>query len=271
MDRLCNPFPMNEDGAHYMTNGKFAMPAPSPQGSKKPSRKTLTVIAVVSCVLVAAVATVAFWLGRSDRFTPPYQEDLSLSVGSPREAVLSRLELQESDLTQVSPGVYKLTDGCQYAGVALDVLLHFDSHDGLLYAYEYTAEYEAAAKNAAKDVSKVANTLDSYINGTHLHKEGQCLKLRRSALSEEFSGAEVYSLYKSWDLTPIEGGSPTPVSDYLEHLETSDYWEGRVAGYLTIPAAYYQDVTMEYDPQTQTVSIRVLYSAEARRTGLLDR
>lgn len=269
-DRLACPFPANEDGAQYVLRGRYIMPAPNAQGAKRASKKALMWIGIVSCVVVIAVCLAAFWLGRSDRFELPLQKTLADLIGRPVEEIVEQLGLEEYQITEVTDGMYSVAGGCTYAGVAFDIQLYFEEHEKLLSGFAYQARYDCTSKEAAADFARITDTLDSFVYGVHTHDKGLCLKQDKTAITDKLEAGKSVQILRTWDLTPKEGHFETAASKYLKHLENSEYWEGNVDGYIIVPAAYYGDLDMKYDPQTNTASVCVQYVVEPRRSGLLD-
>lgn len=268
-DRLANPFPANEDGAQYVLRGRYVMPAPNAQGAKTLSKRALTIIAMASCVVVVAMAVMAFWLGGSGMYELPHYKTLSGVIGQDYEKVLSQLDPQPDNVTEISSGIYRIPDYCSYAGVGFDLVLYFEENEKLLCGFGYEARYTDTPAKAAADLVEVMKKLDIFVYGTHAHDESRCLKLDKRSLTNELEASKAFQAYKTCDLTPIKIGAATSVSEYMEHLQNASFWEGNVAGFVTVPAAYYGDMQMQYDPQGQVVII-LEFMVQPRRSGLLD-
>ncbi len=269
-DRLANPFPANEDGAQYVLQGRYVMPAPNAQGAKRLSKRALRIISVVSCVVVVALAVMAFWLGNTDRYEVPQYNALSGVIGQDYEKVLSQLDPQPDSVEEIAPGIYRIPDYCSYAGVGFDLLLYFEENEKLLCGFGYEARYSETPEKTAADLAGVMKRLDIFVYGTHIHDESCCLRLDKKSLEKELKVPVAFQAYKTCDLTPIKTGAPTAVSEYMEHLQDALFWEGNVAGFVTVPAAYYGDILLEYEPQDGQVAIILQFMIQPRRSGLLD-
>lgn len=269
-DRLANPFPANEDGAQYVLRGRYIMPAPNAQGAKRLSKRALRIIAVISCVVVVAAALMAFWLGSTDRYEVPNYNTLSGVIGQDYEKVLSQLDAQPDSVAEISPGIYRISDYCSYAGVGFDLVLYFEENEKLLCGFGYEAKYSDTPEKAAANLAAVMKKLDIFLYGTHMHEDGRCLRLDKRSLKKELEVSDAFRVYKTCDLTPIKIGATTAVTEYMEHLQNASFWEGNVAGFVTVPAAYYGDILLEYAPQGEQVAIVLQFMVQPRHSGLLD-
>jgi hypothetical protein len=251
-------FPV-EDGALHGPNGRYFLPVVTTGEGKK-----LTVTgAVVLAVSVAIVLVIAFlgsdWLSKDYADALTYYEKL---IGSSRETVFEALDVDQEDITEVSACVYVVADEIELYNMDFDLVLYLDENTQLLRGYGYRRSYHTSPETSAKHVSDFVNKLG------YKKPDGELLILEEAELLKGFTNKEEFHLNQSWNLTPGAnvGGA---VSQYLQELENSEDWPGRVAGLLAIPAAFYRDLDISYDPHDQILSIQLRYSAEARRTGFV--
>lgn len=253
------PFPV-EDGALHGPHGRYFMPVISTGEGKK-----LTLWGAVILALSVVTVVVVALLG-SNWLSEDYSEvltDYADYIGDTKEEVLRSLGLEASDMTLLSPGEYAVPEQIKLYNVDFDLVLYFDEDDQLLRGYGYQTRYQADPEIAAKHVSRFVNKLG------YKKTDGETLVLEKTELVKGFVAKEEFHLRQSWNLTPGANAVTSPISLYLARMENSDDWPGRVAGLLAIPAAWYRDLDVSYDPHRQIVSIQLRYGAEARRTGVV--
>lgn len=240
------PFPV-EDGGIHGPRGKFYMPVFSGGGKTMTKTGTIVLISMVLAVVVI-ILTLTNGLSKENRLDIPNYDHC---LGMTWQMVAQTLEIDQQEMNMVSNGTYKLPLGTTMAGIDFDLTMYFEEHEGMLNGYAYTARYSADRETAKKDIEKFLN---SY--GYDLTEENR-LDFTKPILVE-----------KSRNATP-SGDEISPVRTYLDYLENSEDWEGRVAGLLAIPANWYEDLSVSYDPETEQVFISLRYGVEPRRTGVL--
>lgn len=263
MDRNTAPInPFFNEGAMYVGKGRFILPILSSAGDRKLTKKAKIIFGAVMAVFFVGIIVLACWLARPDLKLDemPYLRSLNEVVGKSQTEVTEYLELEEG-LEQISPGAYAIPGGCAYRGVDYSIVLHFEENEQLLSGYEYMAHYEADADAAAKDI---LNAQKYFSVSEKSRIGGEQLEIKKKALAQQLSGTEMFALSSAWDISPDRTWT-SAVSDYLQHLENAEYWEGRVGEYLTKKAHFYQDLDLGYNPETQEVSIRLCFLVEADR------
>lgn len=253
-------FPV-EDGALHGPSGRYFLPVVSTGEGKK-----LTMTGAVILGLCAAIVTAIALLG-SNWLSKDYSEalnDYADYVGEQKAQVLQALEVDDEELTALNAGAYVVPEQIKLYNMDFDLVLHFDEATQALRGYGYRTQYQADAQAAAKHVSEFVNKLG------YKKSDGSVLILEESDLLEGFLRKEEFHLNQSWNLTPGENATGS-VSEYLKQMEYSEDWPGRVAGLLAIPAAWYRDLDVSYDPHQEILTIQLNYGAEARRTGVVGK
>lgn len=254
-------FPI-EDGALHGPNGRYFLPVISTGEGKKLTFWGAVILAISVVIVVVIALLGSNWLSED------YSEvltDYADYIGDTKEEVLRSLELEASDMTMLSPGEYAVPKQIKLYNVDFDLVLYFHEDDQLLRGYGYQTRYQADPETAAKHVSRFVNKLG------YKKTDGEILTLEEADLVEDFAAKEEFHLSQSWNLTPGANAVTSPISLYLSRMENSDDWPGRVAGLLAIPAAWYRDLDVSYDPHRQILSILLRYGAEARRTGVVGK
>lgn len=195
---------------------------------------------------------------------PANYESLSVLLGQPLETVCSKLELPVEELPALSQSVYKLPTQTTYAGVSFDVLLSINLYENTLHGIRYTVTYEwneTQKAQAAKDVVAIADMLTKAMGSTYVNEEAIISDISESALVKAFSQNEVFHENNYWDLTQ---DAPSEVTNYIEHLETTDFWK-TYAQFKNPKACYYLDFDVICDPSFEQLGITLEYKIDAFR------
>ena len=254
-------FPV-EDGALHGPRGRYFLPIlGSAESDDKLTGTHVVFLSVLGLLFAALILLTSNWLAKDyNKSIRVYQNYIGMS----RTEVLQSLEIGEDTITEISAGAFLLSKKSELYGVDFDVILHFDSLENLLCGYGYTVSLVTPPEGAAKIVADFVNQLGYKL------ENGEVLILDRETLLQGFIDKEEFHLNQSWNLTPGKNAGGK-VGAYLTHMENSADWPGRVAGLLAIPAAWYRDLDISYDPHDQVLSIQLKYGAEARRTGVVNK
>ena len=225
-------------------------------GNKKLTAKGIVFIAVFA----AAVILIACVLAKPKAEVPMYRQ-LHSNIGKNIEVVAEQLGLQKDTLVLETDGVYRAPEKYKYAGMYFDLILHFDKHEGLLNRFEYRFTENLEPKNAAKSISKISKELSIWAVSL---ANGEEVELSNKNLLAYFEAGKTLNIEQL--ALHLGKADVASVSEYCDYLENAEYWEGRVGKYLTKHARYYEDLYVEYDPQTQEQTIRIICSVEADRS-----
>ena len=240
-------FPI-EDGAIHGPKGKYFLPVFGGDGKAMTKTGTIVLISVVLLATVLILATANYF--SKDNALSIY--DYEHYLGMTRETIAEKLEIDLNDMEYVSKGVYRLPQVVSIAGINYRVGLHFEEQERMLNGYSFSAQYSADSETAAKNVDDLLRALNY-----------------GDIAVSEMSFEQPVLITKSWDLTPDEKYYNS-VRTYLDHLNKSEHWEGRVAGLLAVPAHWYRDLDISYDPATKQLSVALGFSAQPRHSGVLD-
>lgn len=258
MHNIKEAFPV-EDGAIHGPNGRYFLPIVTTGEGKKLSISGAIVLTVCAVIVVVICLLGSNWLSED------YSELLTNYdnyIGYTKQEVMQVLKLSESDMQEVSDGSYLVTEKIKLYNEEFDLVLFFDEADLTLCGYGYQTRFQAEPETAAKHVSEFVNKLG------YKKTDGELFTLEEADLTNSFTDKDEFHLNQSWDLTPGEHAAGT-IAEYLTKLENNEDWPGRFSGLLAIPAAWYRDMDISYDPHDQILSIQLKYGAEARRTGVL--
>ncbi len=244
---LKGAFPI-EDGAIHGPRGKYYLPVFGGGGKTLTKGGTIALVSAVLAVIVLILAT-ANYFSKDNTLTPIDYEHF---LGMTRAAVAEKLEIEQEDMQYVSNGAYRLPHTITIAGINYPVMLHFEEQEGLLNGYSLSVAYSADNESAADNVQNLLKALG--YGGITV---------------DDVSFDQPVQITRSWDLTPGERYYNS-VRTYLDHLNESEHWEGRVAGLLAVPAHWYRDLDINYDPETNELSVVLKFSAQPRRSGVLD-
>lgn len=249
------------DGALQASRMSFLASIPEGKGKELTKRETWILVAVVSVVLVLALA-VTTWMGADEpRQIYEHMELLQASIGQPQNKVYDTLAGEGAGLVEITPGCYAIPEGGELAGVEFAILLHFEENEGLLDGFEYVTSAKLEPKKAAQVIEEL---LSEYYSDSVTMTDGQQIPLGTKFLTGLLSGSEPFALQLSADITP-EPEYGTAAAQYITHLEAADYWEGRSGEYLIKTANYYRDIDVRYTPQTQALYFAISYHIEADR------
>ena len=266
MDMDRNTVPRNpffNEGAMYVGKGRFILPILSTVEKRRFSKKAKVIFGAAMTLFFAGVIALAFWLSRPEAKLNdlPYAQPLMEVMGRTQAEVVEQLGLDEG-LIQISPGVYTIPQGCEFKGVAYSVVLHFEKNEQLLSGFEYVAYYGADVHTAAKDMLNA----QKYFSASEKSRiAGEQLEIKKETLAQQLSQRDVFAVNSAWDISPDRTWE-SAVSNYLQHLENAEYYEGRVGEYLTKRACFYRDLDLGYNSETQEVSIQLRFSVEADRS-----
>lgn len=252
------PFFYNE-GAMHFGRGKFILPVFGPGAAKEATAKTKKIMIIAACIFVAVFLIVATMLGYQKMADMPLRQELLKSIGKPIADVAAQLEVSQEEMTQIEPGLYRIPAGCKYAGVTFDILFQFEENEGLLRSFGYEASYKADATQSAKNIAAIAKVLS--VEEMNLSNE-TVLETSEKQLKKYFT--DVGAITTDQTLDPNPGYHV--VSDYIDHLESADYYEGRIGEYLVKNAIYYEDLHIAYEPDTEAVAIKLWCAIDADRT-----
>lgn len=249
-------FPV-EDGALHGPRGRYFLPILGTGDGKKMTTAGAVGLSIAVLLVTVIIIFGANWLSKDyTEFLTDYEDYVGLS----KTEVVEALDIEAVALTELSANVYDSSLQTTLNGIDFDVQLYFEEHEELLRGYGYTTCYEASPEKASKDIATLINQFG------YKDESGEVIYLDKTVLEQGFADREEFHLAQSWSFIPDNDGA---VSMYLDHLENSDFWEGRAAGMLTIPAVWYRDLDISYDPHDQIVSIQLKYGAEPRRTGFV--
>lgn len=251
-----NPI-VHEDKAGTMYVGYKGVITPfGNAGNKKLTAKGIVFIAVFA----AAVILIACVLAKPKAEVPMYRQ-LHSNIGKNIEVVAEQLDVQKDTLVLETDGVYRAPEKYKYAGMYFDLILRFDEHEGLLNRFEYRSTENLEPKNAAKSIAKISKELSI---GAVLLADGEEVELSNKNLLAYFEAGKTLNIEQL--ALHLGKADVASVSEYCDYLENAEYWEGRVGKYLTRHAYYYEDLYVEYDPQIQEQTIRIICSIEADRS-----
>lgn len=258
MYNIKEAFPV-EDGAIHGPNGRYFLPIVTTGQGKKLSMTGAIVLAVCAVIVVVICLLGSNWLSKD------YSELLTNYhnyIGNTKQEVMQALELSESQMREASADSYTIPEKISLYNVDFDLILFFDKADQTLCGYGYQTQYQVEPEEAAKHISEFVNKLG------YKKSDGELLTLDKTELAEDFLAKEEFRLNQSWNLTPGEH-TTGPIAEYLKQMENREDWPGRFSGLLAIPAAWYRDMDVSYNPHNQMLFIKLKYGAEARRTGVL--
>lgn len=190
---------------------------------------------------------------------PSDYETLSALIGQPINDACTKLNIQQSALTEVSKGMYSLPQTAEFAGVTFAVYLRVNLQEGLVSGIRYEAVYENQPKQAAKDIAAVAKQLSKGMGKTHVKEETVISDFKESELAEIFSGKDRFNENNFWDLTESAGAE---VRSYLEYLKETPGWEAYAK---QGDPHFYLDLDVVYTPNNGKTGIILTYAAEADR------
>lgn len=246
-----------KDGALQASNMRFLMSVPKGTGKQLTGRR-LAVLTAVAVIMLAVVFIGVTVLGAEEpTHRHPYMQILSESVGQTQETVLAALTQEEAGLAEMSQGRYAVTGGGEIAGLDFAVLLEFEETEGLLKAYEFATQRNLEPKEAAKFLEAF---LKAYLGDTVTDATGNEIPVKKAALESILQ--EGFTLADSRNITP-DPSYPSAVGDYIKHLESAEYWEGRMGEYVIQKAKFYRDIHIDYTENT--LSVRLRYGIEADR------
>lgn len=249
------PF-FHDEGAMHFGRGKFILPVFAPGTSKEATEKGKKILTIVACVLVAVALVVATALGYQEKAAMPLREELLKSLGKPIADVAAQLDVTQEEMQPIELGLYRVPAACEYAGITFDVLLYFEEHEHLLRAFGYEASYNADKDQAAESIAAIAKALS--VEEMPL-SDGTVLEPKEKQLKTYFTD------HGSITADQSSGWSSGPASDYIDYLESTDYYEGKVGKYIKKHAIYYEDLHVDYQAQTQAVTIKLWCVIDADR------
>jgi hypothetical protein len=96
--------------------------------------------------------------------------------------------------------------------------------------------------------------------------DGTEILLSKKALRQRFEDdKQLFSVQSTANWTPEEHAYQNAVAKYLRMLESDPDWEGRVGAYLVKQACFYRQIEMEYNPDTQFISIQLRFFVDAEK------
>lgn len=252
-----NPPVYKDNGMIYTLKG-IVMPFPG--GTKQASARGKKILAVVVCTCAVLILLVSTLLSYQEPYGLPMQKEVLESIGKPIAEVAAQLDVPVDQMLQVEPGLYRIPAGGEYKGITFDILLLFEENEGLLRNYGYEARYEADTAKAAKDIAAIAKVLAveeiALVNGTVLEPSKKNLKAY-------FADVGAVTTDLTLENTVLWSSA---VTEYIEHLEAAEYYEGRSGEYLIKHAIYYEDLHIAYEPDREEVAIKLWCTIETDRT-----
>lgn len=248
------PAVYHEDGAINYGIAKCIMPIPG-SSKEKTGDGTKTRIIIV-CALVVVILIAATILGYQKEIKMPLREDLLKSIGKPIADVAAQLEVPQEEMRQIEPGLYCVPAACEYADVTFDILLYFEEHEHLLRAFGYEASYNADTDQAAESIAAIAEML--FVDELTL-SDGTVLEPEEKRLKTYFADHGFITADHSLGL------SSGAASEYIDYLESTDYYEGKVGKYIKKHAIYYEDLHVDYQAEKQAVTVKLWCAVEADR------
>jgi hypothetical protein len=238
----------------------FVLSVAGPGASKEATHRVKQFIAIAVGVAIVAAFIIAILLSYQEPHGLPLQEKVLESMGKPLEEVAAHLDVPVDWALEIEPGLYRIPAAGKHKGITFDILLQFEEHEGLLRNYGYEAKYEADAAKAAKDIARITKALavdeivlaDATILGTG---KGQLEKHITD------NGAFTADASRSGSVLPV-----TALTEYLAYLEAADYYEGRSGEYLVKRAIYYEDLHITYEPESETLTMKLWCTIETDRT-----
>lgn len=253
------PF-FTDEGAMHLGHGKFILPVFAPGTAKEASPKAKNVLTVAVCAVIVLCLVAAIVLSYQEPLGLPMQSEVLESLGKPLPEVAELLDVPVEGMQQVEPGLYRIVAAGKLKGITFDILLQFEPNEGLLRNYGYEARCDA---NAAK-ADKALNTIT------------KALALEEDTLEDEsFSGTAKRQLEMhrtddgGFTADATLSGTSLPaaaLSEYMDYLESADYYEGRVGKYLVKNAMYYEELQIVYDPEQEELAIELWCTIETDRT-----
>lgn len=253
------PFFMNE-GAMHLGRGRFILPVAGPGVSKEASHRTKGIIAIATVVVVVVVFVIAFLLSYQEPYGLPMQKDILESVGKPISEVAAHLEVSVDSMQQIEPGLYRIPAACKHKGIILDILLEFEEHEGLLRNYGYEAQYSASKAKATRDVNAIKSALAIDDKTSKTESVGGTAR-RELEMHSTDSGAFVAEATLNGTIL-----STTALAEYMDYLESAEYYEGRSGEYLVKKAMYYEQLHIAYEPELEELSIKLWCTIETDRS-----
>ena len=247
-----------DEGAMHFHGGRFIMPFAGPGASKEASQKAKKIITIAASVFVILAFAVAAFLSYQPNVQLPLEQELLSAMGKNATEVAAALELDRDDMQLVEPGLYFVNGGYKYAGVTFDILLRFEENEGLLRAFGYEATYQANVRKAAKNIAAVAKRL---LGDEIVLSDGTVMESERGQIRTYLEGTGTIALDQT--ARAFTGGALT---EYIEHLENAEYYEGRSGEYLLKRAICYEDLHIAYDKAAEEAMIKVWFSIETDRT-----
>lgn len=187
----------------------------------------------------------------------PLRQVLLNSVGKPIADVAAQLEVSQEEMQQIEPDLYCVPAACEYADVTFDILLYFEENEHLLRAFGYAASYNADTEQAAESIAAIVKV--RYVEGMTL-SDGTVLEPEKEHLKTYLADHGAITVDQTLDSTGNE-----VVSNYIDYLESTDYYEGKVGKYIKKHAIYYEDLYVDYQTDTQAVTIKLWCTIEADR------
>lgn len=245
----------DDDGAIHFGLGKFILPIPG--NAKEATEKGKKVLAIVACVLVAVLLIVAIVLGIEKKAEMPLRQELLNSVGKPIADVAAQLEVPQEEMQQIASGLYCIPAACEYADVTFDILLYFEENEHLLRGFGYEASYHAEADEATDSIAAIVKVLSMK---EMTLSDGAVIKPDKKELKTYIADHGAITVNETLDAYGNEA-----VWNYIDYLESTDYYEGKIDKYIKKQAVFYRDLNIDYQASTQTVTMKLWYTIETDR------
>lgn len=248
------------EGALHLGRGMFVLSVAGPGASKEATHQVKQFIAIAVGVAIVAAFIIAFLLSYQEPYGLPMQKEVLESMGKPIAEVAAHLDVPVDRMQQIEPGLYRIPAAGKHKGITFDILLQFEEHEGLLRNYGYEAKYAADAAKAAKDIAKITKALA--VDEITL-ADATTLGTGKGQLEKRITDKGAFTADAS------RGGSVLPVTaltEYLAHLEAADYYEGRSGEYLVKRAMYYEDLHIAYEPESETLTMKLWCTIETDRS-----
>lgn len=257
---MWNPFSNKwfyDEGTEWIGKGRWIMPVPGDPNRKKTNTRLIT---ICICIIVVALLGLSIWLGIPDYTYKklPNFDILYDMIGRSAADVAPVARANPEDLLASSDGTYKMAEVEKYAGIAFETTLYFEDEKLSGFAYTYSAP--ADTKEAAKVISNVAEmfTIEDLITSQKTRVDMNEVLVRRY-LDQFAESNQEFLVEDVIDWTPEEHAYQNAVATYLRMLENDPDWEGRVGEYLVREARFYRQIHMNYQPDTQTVSVQIRF------------
>ena len=252
---------MHDEGAVYSGKGKYQLHF---LGTAKPKELTRGVIIAAVAIVLAILAFTTLLAGKQPQDFP-HEIELRNAIGETLETAALKVGIKLSDMAETEPGVFRTSYRIKLDGVEFD--LYFYENDGKCSGFAYKADYQADVKKASKDIYNALvnmriKTFNKYPYYQY-REDNVTYDVTRKNLRNHLENETVLLVKHPDDLTPSDARDPIRV--YMDSLEASEDWEGRVGDYITRKAVLYAEKGAAYDKETQRVQLLFSYRIEAER------